>query len=127
MVTLFLVVLISSLILLWQHGTEAAKNTISENQGGNKDAEISPNWYGLKLQPWVLAPLNLSYGLIKNKLFKGVVVAKWHLFDKSSQLYWIIIMTIYPFIYPYILFQTELHLKNANYLYSACSNSTDVV
>ena len=26
-----------------------------------------------------------------------------------------------------ILFPTELHLKNVNYLYSACSNPTDVV
>ena len=27
----------------------------------------------------------------------------------------------------YILYPTELHLKNVYYLYSACSNPTDVV
>ena len=31
------------------------------------------------------------------------------------------------FFYFHILFPTELHLKNVYYLYSACSNPTDVV
>jgi hypothetical protein len=52
-----------------------------------------------------------------------VVVA----FEGEKQgLKWLIVAKV-RIVGPNILFPTELHLKNVNYLYSACSNPTNVV
>ena len=67
----------------------------------------------------------------KNKIFHNILIGpikfpKIILFNLKSKKFYFWRESILKFI-GYILFPTELHLKNAYYLYSACSNPTDVV
>jgi hypothetical protein len=63
---------------------------------------------------------------LQNLFFKNLKFSRKKLFQISLIKYGLKVSYISSRTY-HILFGTELHLKNAYYLYSACSNPTNVV